>query len=169
MEAFREGRTQAIVATSVVEVGVDVPNATLMTIENGERFGLAQLHQLRGRISRGAHPGFLCVFAQPTTEEARQRLAAFCRILDGFELAEMDFQLRGPGDLFGLQQHGMPPLRVADLQRDAAVVQQARTDALAVVQGDPELKDPSFAACDAWCFIATGRPSIWATSARTRT
>ena len=145
MEAFREGRTQALVATSVVEVGVDVPNATLMTIENGERFGLAQLHQLRGRISRGAHPGFLCVFAQPTTEEARQRLDAFCRILDGFELAEMDFQLRGPGDLFGLQQHGLPPLRVADLQRDAAVVQEARTDALALVHEDPELKDPSFA------------------------
>src|SRR5262249_12693316 len=104
--AFRRGRVQVLVSTSVVEVGVDVPNATLMTIEGGERFGLAQLHQLRGRISRGSHPGYLCVFATPASDEAQERLDAFTKTSDGFELAELDFNLRGPGDLFGIKQHG---------------------------------------------------------------
>jgi len=145
MQDFRSGATQVLVATSVVEVGVDVPNATLMTIEGGERFGLAQLHQLRGRISRGSYPGYLCVFARVGTEEAQQRLDAFAKTTDGFELAELDFQLRGPGDLFGARQHGMPPLRVADLQRDTEWLQEARTDAQALVAHDPDLADPQFA------------------------
>jgi ATP-dependent DNA helicase RecG len=145
MEGFRAGKTQVLVATSVVEVGVDVPNATLMTIENGERFGLAQLHQLRGRISRGSHPGYLGVFAQPANEDAQKRLDAFCRVLDGFELAEIDFQLRGPGNLLGHEQHGMPPLRIADLQRDGDVVQRARADAQTLMETDPELQDRSLA------------------------
>jgi ATP-dependent DNA helicase RecG len=145
MEGFRSGATQVLVATSVVEVGVDVPNATLMTIENGERFGLAQLHQLRGRISRGVHPGYLCVFAEPNNADAEKRLDAFHRLQDGFELAEVDFQLRGPGDLFGLQQHGLPPLRVADLERDADVVLKARQDAQAMIVSDPGLAHPDFA------------------------
>src|SRR5208283_6057196 len=101
MEAFRSGATQVLVATSVVEVGVDVPNATLMTVEGGRRFGLAQLHQLRGRISRGKFPGFCCVFGDPQTEESRERLRAFVASTDGFALAETDFKLRGPGDIFG--------------------------------------------------------------------
>src|SRR5262245_36530888 len=145
MQAFRGGRTQVLVATSVVEVGVDIPNATLMTIEGGERFGLAQLHQLRGRISRGAHPGYLCVFASPASDEAQQRLDAFTKTSDGFELAESDFQLRGPGDLFCTRQHGLPPLRIADLHRDTAVVEEARRDAQSLIQSDPELANPSFA------------------------
>lgn len=140
MAAFRIGETQVLVATSVVEVGVDVPNATLMTIENGERFGLAQLHQLRGRVSRGVHPGFVGVFAQTSTSEAEQRLDSFRRVQDGFDLAEIDFQLRGPGDLFHLQQHGMPQLRIADLKRDADVVLEARHDGQALVSQDPELR-----------------------------
>ena len=108
MGDFQRGKTQVLVATSVVEVGIDVPNATLMTIEDGERFGLAQLHQMRGRVSRGVHPGYVCVFAELKTEQARQRLEAFSRSNDGFELAEIDFRLRGPGSLFSLQQHGLP-------------------------------------------------------------
>jgi ATP-dependent DNA helicase RecG len=144
MQAFRLGRTQVLVATSVVEVGIDVPNATLMTIEGGERFGLAQLHQLRGRISRGSQPGYLCVFATPASDETQERLEAFTKTSDGFALAELDFQLRGPGDLFGIKQHGLPPLRIADLRRDAAVVDEARQDAQQLIESDPELADPAY-------------------------
>ena len=129
MDAFRSGATQVLVATSVIEVGVNVPNATVMTIENGERFGLAQLHQLRGRVRRGKFPGYVCVFAAPGNPAAADRLEALARSTDGFELAEIDFSLRGPGDLFGTRQHGMPPLRIADLQRDLDVLEEARRDA----------------------------------------
>jgi ATP-dependent DNA helicase RecG len=144
MQAFQRGETQVLVATSVVEVGVDVPNATVMALEGGERFGLAQLHQLRGRISRGAHPGYVCVFADPKTEEARQRLQAFSQTSDGFELAELDFRLRGPGDLFSARQHGLPPFRVADLGRDAAVLEEARRDAQALL-ADAAFLQPDYA------------------------
>jgi ATP-dependent DNA helicase RecG len=105
---------------------------------------LAQLHQLRGRITRGNHPGYCCVFAQPLTEDATRRLDAFSRVHDGFELAEIDFQLRGPGDLFGTRQHGLPPLRIADLLRDAPLVEEARRDAQKMIEADPELLHPSF-------------------------
>ena len=129
MQSFANGETQVLVATTVVEVGIDVPNATLMTIESGERFGLAALHQLRGRISRGSHPGFLCVFADPQSAESKTRLEAFSKTTDGFELAEVDFQMRGPGELFGTKQHGLPALLIADLQRDSDVLEEARRDA----------------------------------------
>lgn len=144
MDSFRSGRIQALVATSIVEVGIDVPNATLMTIEGGERFGLAQLHQLRGRISRGAHPGYLCIFATPQTDESRQRLEALVAHTDGFALAEIDFRLRGPGDLFGVKQHGLPPLRIADLQRDVAELEEARRDAEALVADEAKWASPEF-------------------------
>jgi len=146
MEDFRAGRLQVLVSTSVVEVGLDVPNATLMTIESGQRFGLAQLHQLRGRISRGAHPGFCAVFAEISSEEAQRRLDAFASTTDGFSLAETDFQLRGPGDLFGTRQHGLPPMRIADLARDASVLEEARRDAATLVASDPGLAQPDHAA-----------------------
>ncbi|MEN6557742.1 MAG: ATP-dependent DNA helicase RecG [Thermoguttaceae bacterium] len=139
MERFRRGQLQVLVSTSVVEVGVDVPNATLMTIESGQRFGLAQLHQLRGRVARGKHPGFCCVFGDPQTDESRKRLRAFVASTDGFELAETDFQLRGPGDLFGTRQHGLPPLRIADLMHDRALLEEARRDAQSLVAADPGL------------------------------
>lgn len=139
MERFRCGDIQVLVSTSVVEVGVDVPNATLMTIEDGHRFGLAQLHQLRGRISRGKYPGFCCVFGDPQTEESRERLEAFIASTDGFELAEIDFKLRGPGDIFGTKQHGLPPLRIADLVRDQLLLEEARRDAQALAASDPGL------------------------------
>jgi ATP-dependent DNA helicase RecG len=144
MAAYHAGEIQVLVATSVVEVGVDVPNATLMTIEGGERFGLAQLHQLRGRVSRGQHPGYVSVFARPESVDARQRLEAFCRTNNGFELAELDFQMRGPGDLFSLKQHGLPPLHIADLGRDADVVQEARADAHLMLARSPGLGLPEY-------------------------
>ena len=103
---------------------------------------MAQLHQLRGRISRGPFPGYLCVFANDPSSEADQRLQAFYATTDGFELAERDFTLRGPGDLFGLRQHGMPPLKIADLRRDADILQEARTAAQKLVGEDPGLRDP---------------------------
>ena len=142
MNEFAIGKTQVLVATTVVEVGIDVPNAVLMTIEGGERFGLSQLHQLRGRIVRGNHPGFCTVFANPATADGKKRLEAFVASTDGFALAETDFALRGPGDLLGTKQHGLPPLRIADLVRDAALVEQARADALELVTQDPGLAKP---------------------------
>ena len=144
MQAFHEGKTQVLVSTSVVEVGVDVPNANIMTIEGGDRFGLSQLHQLRGRVGRGVFPGYVCVFSQANSEEAQQRLAAFASIRDGFELAEVDFELRGPGELFGTRQHGLPPLMVADLRRDSDILQRARADARTLVAADPSLDDPAW-------------------------
>ena len=145
MDAFRQGELQVLVATSVVEVGVDVPNATLMTIEGAEWFGLAQLHQLRGRISRGSYPGYCCLYADPQTVDATARLKAFVDSNDGFRLAELDFALRGPGDLLGTKQHGLPPLRIADLLRDAATVEEAQRDARALVELDPGLARPEHA------------------------
>jgi ATP-dependent DNA helicase RecG len=145
MDDFRRGEIQVLVSTSVVEVGVDVPNATLMTIESGERFGLAQLHQLRGRISRGKFSGFCCVFGNPQTPESIERLKAFVSSTDGFELAETDFRLRGPGELFGTRQHGLPPLKIADLLRDTDLLTEARRDAQNLVSADPGLAEEKHA------------------------
>jgi ATP-dependent DNA helicase RecG len=143
MAAFRHGRTQVLVSTSVIEVGVDVYNACIMVIDSPERFGLAQLHQLRGRVGRGKLAGFCAVMVgDELTEQARARLEAFAATTDGFELAEMDFQLRGPGDLFGTQQHGLPPLRIADLRRDQAILEEARREAKQLFAADPGLKNP---------------------------
>ncbi|MCA9259579.1 MAG: ATP-dependent DNA helicase RecG, partial [Planctomycetales bacterium] len=140
MAEFRSGRTQVLVSTTVIEVGVDVPNATVITIVGAERFGLAQLHQLRGRVGRGTRPGFCGVVVNEMTDAARERLQAFAASADGFALAELDFELRGPGDLFGTQQHGLPPLRVADLQRDREILEEARREAQLLVSNDPGLK-----------------------------
>ncbi len=146
MDAFREGETQVLVSTSVIEVGVDVANASVMTISGAERFGLAQLHQLRGRVGRGSHAGFCGVLmSEEVNEQGRERLEAFSKSTDGFELAELDFKLRGPGDLFGTQQHGMPPLRIADLRRDREVLEEARHEAQLLVAADPGLKQPEHA------------------------
>jgi ATP-dependent DNA helicase RecG len=146
MSRFRSGATQVLVATSVVEVGVDVPNACVMAVDSAERFGLAQLHQLRGRIGRGAFPGYCAVLIDDDlSEQSQERLSAFASTSDGFELAEIDFQLRGPGDLFGEQQHGLPPLRIADLRRDQEVLVEARRVAEQLFAADPGLSRTEYA------------------------
>jgi ATP-dependent DNA helicase RecG len=157
MDALRRGETQVLVATSVVEVGIDVPNATLMTIEGAERFGLAQLHQLRGRVSRGSFPGYCTLFAGPLSDEAATRLKAFVETTDGFRLAELDFALRGPGDLLGTKQHGLPAFRIADLARDAATLDEARRDAKQLVEADPELTRPDHALLRRMALVRYGK------------
>jgi ATP-dependent DNA helicase RecG len=143
MEDFRAGRLDVLVATSVIEVGIDVPAAAIMTILDAESFGLAQLHQLRGRVARGPVRG-ICGAVTRSGDEPHPRVDAFVETCDGFALAEKDLLLRGPGDLVGTRQSGAPPLYLADLLRDAAVVAEARRDALAVFEQDPELKDPKY-------------------------
>ncbi len=144
MERFSQGRTQLLVSTTVVEVGIDVPNATVMTILGAERFGLAQLHQLRGRVARGTHPGHVCLFTDANgSPEEIERLQVLASTTDGFEIAEADFRLRGPGDLFGKRQSGMPPMRIADLIRDESILLIAREIAQEMIDQDPELEHES--------------------------
>jgi ATP-dependent DNA helicase RecG len=141
MDAFRGGDADVLISTTVIEVGVDVPNATVMLVENAERFGLAQLHQLRGRIGRGAHRSFCVLFDEsaPDNEEARQRLQAMARTTDGFQLADEDLRLRGEGTLFDIRQSGLPDLRLARLAFDTDLVRRARDDAFALIAEDPDL------------------------------
>ena len=143
MNAFAEGEIDVLVSTTVIEVGIDVANATVMTILGANRFGLAQLHQLRGRVARGSHSGHVCVFVDgDKSPRDDERLALFETTDDGFELAEADFQMRGPGDLLGRRQSGMPPLRIADLQRDQEVLSAARSLAHELIEEDPEMSGP---------------------------
>jgi ATP-dependent DNA helicase RecG len=146
MQRFRRGEIHVLVATTVIEVGVDVPNATVMVIEHAERFGLAQLHQLRGRIGRGTHGRkSLCVFiAQPTTPDAEQRIHAIASTTDGFKIAELDLQIRGMGDFFGTRQHGLPPLRVAEIPGDMDLLHLARRDAQQMMRDDPNLSSDQY-------------------------
>jgi ATP-dependent DNA helicase RecG len=141
MESFRGGEADVLISTTVIEVGVDVPNATVMLVENAERFGLAQLHQLRGRIGRGAHRSFCVLFDEsaPDNEEARARLDAMVRTTDGFELADEDLRLRGEGTLFDVRQSGMPDLRLTRLAHDTDLVRRARKEAFALIESDPDL------------------------------
>jgi ATP-dependent DNA helicase RecG len=146
MDAFRAGTTQVLVATTVVEVGVDVPNATLMVVENAERFGLTQLHQLRGRVGRGEHRSVCVLVAGALAgERARARLAEMSRTDDGFELAEADLRLRGPGELWGTRQAGLPDLKLAELARDEPLLHEARESSVALVARDPQLLDAAHA------------------------
>ena len=142
MQRFVSGDLQVLVATGVIEVGIDVPNATVMTIESAERFGLSQLHQLRGRVGRGKHPGFVCAFASSQDTSEIERLKAFAETNDGFELAQVDLEIRGPGNLLSSQQTGFPPLRIADLSRDLVLLEQAQQHARDLVNDDPELAFP---------------------------
>lgn len=142
MEKFRAGQIDALVATTVIEVGVDVPNATAMIVEQADRFGLAQLHQLRGRVGRGSKPSICELIADPMTEEARQRLRIMETVSDGFQLAEHDLDLRGPGELFGARQSGVAPLKVADLVADRELLAMARRDAIQWIEQSPTLSKP---------------------------
>jgi ATP-dependent DNA helicase RecG len=138
---FRAGELAALIATTVIEVGVDIPNASIMVVENAERFGLAQLHQLRGRIGRGEHKSFCILLHDPKAEEtAREKLAVLEKTSDGFEIAEADLRLRGPGDLLGTAQTGLPPLKLGDLFRDAELMRETAALATAVFAEDPELQ-----------------------------
>jgi ATP-dependent DNA helicase RecG len=140
MAAFKAGETDILVSTTVIEVGVDVPNASVMVIEHPERFGLAQLHQLRGRVGRGSHQAY-CILMGPRmfAEEARERLTAFARTTDGFRIAEEDLRQRGPGEFFGTRQSGLPDLRAANIIRDADLLEQARFEAFELLKQDPQL------------------------------
>ena len=132
MAAFARGDVHVLVSTTVIEVGVDVANATMMIVEHAERFGLAQLHQLRGRVGRGAHASSCVLLYQaPLGEHGKARMDALVETSDGFEIAERDLALRGPGDFFGTRQSGMPTLRVGDLLRDHKIMEEARREAVA--------------------------------------
>jgi len=140
MQAFRNREYDILVATTVIEVGVDVPNATIMVIEHAERFGLSQLHQLRGRIGRGADQSFCLLVANPPlSQEAEKRLKTMTATNDGFKISEMDLKLRGPGEFFGTRQHGLPELKIADIVTDAKLLYQARDWAFRIVKEDPKL------------------------------
>ena len=142
MAEFRAGAIQLLVSTTVIEVGIDVPNATMMVVEHAERFGLSQLHQLRGRVGRGPWKSYCALMTQGASDDARRRLDAMVATNDGFRIAEADLELRGPGDFFGTRQSGLPEFRVADLLRDAAMLEEARTEAFALVAADPNLLRP---------------------------
>ncbi|MCI7126202.1 MAG: ATP-dependent DNA helicase RecG [Agathobaculum sp.] len=139
MRAFAAWEYDVLVATTVIEVGVDVPNANLMVVEDADRFGLSQLHQLRGRVGRGARQSYCVFFGADKGETARARLKTLCRTNDGFEIARADLAQRGPGDFFGRRQHGLPALHVADLAADLALMQSAREEAEAILAADPGL------------------------------
>ena len=141
MSAFRAGEIDVLVSTTVIEVGIDVPNATVMVIEDADRFGLSQLHQLRGRVGRGSHQGICLLIADPSTPEGEERLAAVAATTDGFRLAQDDLRIRGQGTVFGARQSGMADLRLADVLRDFDALVAARKDAFAIVDRDPELSE----------------------------
>ena len=139
--AFRDGRLDVLAATTVIEVGVDVPNATVMVVHDADRFGLSQLHQLRGRVGRGEHPGEVYLIATARTEEARKRLGALEATDDGFKLAEYDLALRHEGDVLGCRQHGYPPLKLVDIERDRPLIDAAHEDARMLLERHPGLDD----------------------------
>jgi len=139
MKNFKNGRINILVSTVVIEVGIDVANASVMVIENAEYFGLSQLHQLRGRIGRGDFESYCILLADPKTEKAQLRLKAISESADGFELAEHDFNLRGPGELFGTRQHGLPEIRFGNIQNDLEIMEMARCEAFSLVHEDPNL------------------------------
>ncbi|HET6248380.1 MAG TPA: ATP-dependent DNA helicase RecG [Tepidisphaeraceae bacterium] len=142
MTAFRDRQLDVLVATTVIEVGIDVPNATVMLIDNAERFGLSQLHQLRGRVGRGTEVSYCILISDAPNEETEARMRAMTQTNDGFEIAEMDLQLRGPGQFFGTRQHGLPEFKLADVTNEMELLQQARDDALALLDEDPRLTQP---------------------------
>ena len=142
MAAFAAGETQVLVSTTVIEVGVDVPNAALIIIENAERFGLSQLHQLRGRVGRGKHQSYCVLITNTRSVEAMQRLRTLASTADGFKISEEDLKLRGPGDFFGSRQHGLPQMKLADLAGDMRLLSEAQESARRLLMADPTLSQP---------------------------
>ena len=145
MEDFKAGRLDALVSTTVIEVGVDVPNATVMVIENAERYGLSALHQLRGRVGRGAAESWCFLVSDNTSENVQKRLKFLCSTADGFAVAQYDLETRGPGDFFGSRQHGLPTLQIADLMNDTRTLHAAQSEAVALLAEDPLLERPDHA------------------------
>ena len=145
MEDFKAGRLDALVSTTVIEVGVDVPNATVMVIENAERYGLSALHQLRGRVGRGAAESWCFLVSDNTSENVQKRLKFLCSTADGFAVAQYDLETRGPGDFFGSRQHGLPTLQIADLMNDTRTLHAAQSEAVALLAEDPLLEHPDHA------------------------
>jgi ATP-dependent DNA helicase RecG len=147
MRAFKDGQVQVLVSTTVIEVGIDVPNATVMMVEHAERFGLAQLHQLRGRVGRGTAGGTcLLIRSERCSEDGRRRLEVMAESNDGFRIAEADLEIRGPGEFLGTRQSGMPDFRVANLLRDGRILEEARQEAFRLVNETDFLKDPQYEA-----------------------
>ena len=140
MAAFAAREADILVSTTVIEVGVDVPNAAVMVVENAERFGLSQLHQLRGRVGRGKHQSYCILISDNRNEETQQRLKVMAKTSDGFKIAEEDLRLRGPGDFFGQRQHGLPGLKIADIGCDTQLLREAQEAAENLLRHDPELK-----------------------------
>jgi len=145
MTRFAAGEIDVLVATSVIEVGIDVPNATVMLIEEADRYGISQLHQLRGRVGRGEHESYCLLFSGSQSEVARRRLEAVEAERDGFRLAEVDLNLRGEGELLGTKQSGLPEFKVARLPEDAALLERARRASIELLREDPELAEPEHA------------------------
>ncbi|HWE92987.1 MAG TPA: ATP-dependent DNA helicase RecG [Tepidisphaeraceae bacterium] len=143
MTAFRDRQTDVLIATTVIEVGIDVPNATVIVIDNAERFGLSQLHQLRGRVGRGSESSYCLLISDPPNEHTEARLRAMTQTTDGFEIAEMDLKLRGPGEFFGTRQHGLPEFKLADVTNEMELLHQAKEDAMALLTEDPRLTHPA--------------------------
>ena len=146
MREFAENKIQVLVSTTVIEVGVDVPNAVCMVIENAERFGLSQLHQLRGRVGRGSEQSYCVLVAGKASPETKRRLEVVAKTADGFKVAEEDLKLRGPGDFFGFRQSGVPMLKMADMMSDVALLESAKTAAAELLESDPKLRKPENAA-----------------------
>ena len=142
MAAFARGETDILVSTTVIEVGVDVSNAALMVVENAEHFGLSQLHQLRGRVGRGAHKSYCVLFSCHEAESVKARLDVMCQTSDGFKIAEEDLALRGPGDFFGSRQHGLPEMGLASFAYNMDVLKDAQAAAMDLLAEDPTLEAP---------------------------
>ena len=142
MERFLAGQTDILVATTVIEVGVDVKNATLMVIEDADRFGLSQLHQLRGRVGRGKNKSYCVLISDNKNKETRKRLKALCSTNDGFKISQQDLELRGPGDFFGYRQSGLPSFRMASLATDLSILSRAQDAARHFLSKEPDMEDP---------------------------
>jgi ATP-dependent DNA helicase RecG len=142
MHDFKDRKIDMLVSTIVIEVGVDISNASVMIVEHAERFGLSQLHQLRGRIGRGRHLSYCILVSQPKTDDAKHRISAMLKTQDGFKIAEEDLEIRGPGEFFGTRQHGLPELKIANIVRDKDILEVAKKEAFELIQKDRFLRSP---------------------------